>query len=304
MEKQKEKERESASPGFLMPSSPSRSVLSTPLRMRVTTCLDFHTLLTCARRPVAFINIPKWYNDPDINKGLLAAVVHIGTHELGHMLGLEHQKDCATGCEDLLKGSCIMHPVSEYTTGFWSECSKAQIRGVLQKPYLSLNKSKQCLFTKDAFNLNDSFNVPFEAPGEKTISKTTTTMAASSIEQGGTSEAPATPERDHHDIIVTTISAKMTSSSSKTWIIIGVCVLVAIIVIIVLWMLCKRLGPPVSRSSRKVHITSQIKTDHKMPEKRSKNRRPTRSVSRQSSRDSLKSRRVASPEHTGSHMRA
>ena len=241
----------------------------------------------------AFILMPPWYKHPIYKSGLLADLVHTVTHELGHLLGLDHQKNCSTGCVDQQMGSCIMHPKADFASGHWSECSKTQIRGVLQNPNLIPGKSKQCLFTKDAYNLNASFYVPIESPvvTSKLTTIRTTTAVASSSEHGGTSETPVTSPRGHR----TRISAETPGISGKTWIIIAVWV-VAVTAITVLFELCKRSGPLVTISSRRLR--------HKSSERTSKNIRPSQSVSRPSSHDSQKSRRVESPDLTGTHISA
>ena len=255
--------------------------------------LGFAGLGVLCNRGQAFILMPYWYDDPRSNTTLLASLVDTVTHEVGHLLGLPHQDNCSTGCKDEQMKSCIMHSISSHNSGNWSDCSKSQIRGDLHNPNLSPIETKECLFTRDAHSRNAPLFDHDEFPVRKTKPPTTTTTApASSSDQSGTSDTSVTAPRRHG----ITISPRKAGISGKTWVIIAICVFVAVIVIAVLCMMFKRSRPPVSTSSGKLY--------HKLPEKTSKSIRPARSVSRQSSRNSQKSRRVASPERTGSHMSA
>ena len=212
----------------------------------------------CKKKGHAFILMPKWYDDPDSNSVLLANLVVTVSHELGHLLDLDHQDNCSTGCVDDQKCSCIMHSISSRNSGNWSKCSTTQIRGVLQNPYLSPTRSKECLYTKDAYSRNVPLYVPVGSPDTK-IKRPTRTVA-SSREQSPL-YVPLCPSvgKTITETSVT-IDARTPDISNMAWIIIAVCVLVAVIVIAVAYMLCKKKGPLVSRSSPMLHHKSHEKT--------------------------------------------
>ena len=82
-------------------------------------------------------------------------------HEIGHILGLRHQKvDAKCGCLTP-KGTCIMSYSSKAIGLQWSSCSKTNLTKRLNE---RSKHYKECLFTEDVFDNNNIIIVPRVAP--------------------------------------------------------------------------------------------------------------------------------------------
>lgn len=90
---------------------------------------------------------------PDVKEKdhLIFSTLEMGltvAHELGHVLGFEHQEEeeCDCTSDD---GYCVMFPSNEISNFLWTECERSQLRERLQRT--SFDRHMDCLFTRDVY---------------------------------------------------------------------------------------------------------------------------------------------------------
>ena len=99
------------------------------------------------------------------------ALVKIATHELGHILGLDHQNNCPE-CGEYGHYTCVMHETSDDEgVHKWSSCSRRNVSDILSYKRRAHHHS-QCLYTYDVGHVDTKLSTQTTAVSTSTESTT------------------------------------------------------------------------------------------------------------------------------------